>query len=211
MLQKKSKNLLKIIKPFSKAKVYYLLMYKDPNIQEELKTISSFWLTTNAIMPYQVPENYFEELLGVVRASIEKEAVYEELASIAPLLSSIPKNTVYQIPETQNKGVKAPIIVRKLNLAKLAVAAAMIGIAVLGNYLYTTQNEQVDYSAYINTDHSVIMQNISDSTLTAYLDVHEKLLTTPEISISTTDIGNSQSLIKQSSDEALLEYIKSSN
>jgi len=186
-------------------------MYKDPNIQEELKNISSFWLTTNAIMPYQVPENYFEELLGAVRGSIEKEAVYEELELIAPLLNTIPKNTVYQIPETQNKEVKAPIIVRKLNLSKLAVAAAMIGIAVLGNYLYTTQNEKVDYSAYINADHNVIMQNISDSTLTAYLDVHEKLITTPEISISNTTIENSQNLIKQSSDEALLEYLNSSN
>jgi hypothetical protein len=146
-----------------------------------------------------------------VRGSIEKEAVYEELELIAPLLNTIPKNTVYQIPETQNKEVKAPIIVRKLNLSKLAVAAAMIGIAVLGNYLYTTQNEKVDYSAYINADHNVIMQNISDSTLTAYLDVHEKLITTPEISISNTAIENSQNLIKQSSDEALLEYLNSSN
>jgi hypothetical protein len=55
------------------------------------------------------------------------------------------------------------------------------------------------------------MQNISDSTLTAYLDVHEKLNTTPEISMPATAIDNSQNLIKESSDEELLEYIKSSN
>jgi hypothetical protein len=184
-------------------------MYKDPNIQEELKNISSFWLTTNAIMPYQVPENYFEELLGAVRGSIEKEAVYEELELIAPLLNTISKKVVYEIPATQIKELKTPQIVRKSNWAKLAVAAAVIGIAVLGNYLYTVTNEKVDYSAFVNIDHNQIMQNISDSTLTAYLDVHEKLITTPEISVSSSEIDNSQILIKQSSDQELLEYIES--
>lgn len=186
-------------------------MSKDPNIQKELETISAFWQTTNATMPYHVPANYFDALSSVVRASIEKEAVYEELELIAPLLNAIPKNPVYQIPDTQNKEVKATTIVRKLNLSKLTVAAAMIGIAVLGSYLYTTKNEKVDYSAYINTDHNQILQNISDSSLTAYLDVHEKLNTTPEILISTIDIDNSQTLIKQSSDQELLDYIELSN
>jgi hypothetical protein len=80
---------------------------------------------------------------------------------------------------------------------------------VLGNYLYTVTNEKVDYSAFVNIDHNQIMQNISDSTLTAYLDVHEKLVTTPEISASSPEIDNSQILIKQSSDQELLEYIES--
>ena len=184
-------------------------MYKDVNIQEELQSISSFWHTTSATMPYQVPANYFDELLGAVRASIEKEAVYEELELIAPLLNTISKKVVYEIPATQIKELKAPQIVRKSNWAKLAVAAAVIGIAVLGNYLYTVTNEKVDYSAFVNIDHNQIMQNISDSTLTAYLDVHEKLVTTPEISVSSPEIDNSQILIKQSSDQELLEYIES--
>jgi len=186
-------------------------MYKDPNIQAELQSISSFWQSTSALMPYQVPANYFEELPALVRSNIEKEAVYNELELIAPLLNTIPKKAIYEVPDSQIKELKAPVIVKKLNFSKLAIAAAMIGIAVLGNYLYTTQNKKVDYSAYINTDHNVIMQNISDSTLTAYLDVHEKLITTPEISIPATAIANNQNLIKQSSDEELLEYIKSSN
>ena len=86
-------------------------MYKDPNIQEELQSISPFWQTSTALMPYQVPANYFEELPAIVRSSIEKEAVYNELELIAPLLNTIPKKTVYQIPDIQNKEVKAPVIV----------------------------------------------------------------------------------------------------
>ena len=73
-------------------------MYKDPNIQEELASLSSFWQTMSATMPYQVPAHYFEELHGIVRASIEKEAVYTELESVAPLLNTIPKINIYQKP-----------------------------------------------------------------------------------------------------------------
>ena len=66
-------------------------MHQNTDIQNELETISPFWQTLHATMPYQVPAQYFEELHGIVRASIEKEAVYAELASIAPLLNTIPK------------------------------------------------------------------------------------------------------------------------
>lgn len=206
MLQKKLKNLLKIIKPFSKVKVYYLPMYKDPNIQEELVTISSFWQTTNALMPYQVPANYFEGLPGVVRASIEKEAVYNELELIAPFLNTIPKTTFYTKPVSIQK---TPIAI--FSIAKWAVAAAFIGIAAVGTFFYNNKNEKFDYAAYINADQTKILQTISDSTLLSYIDTHENLITTPEVAIPAYTIETGASIIKQTSDEALLEYIQSSN
>jgi hypothetical protein len=60
--------------------------------------------------------------------------------------------------------------------------------------MYTNQKQTVDYSAYIGADHQQIIETISDSALTAYLDVHEKLIITPDVS-----------------DQELLEYIQSSN
>ena len=204
MLPKKLKNLLKTIKPFCRSKVYYLPMHKNTDIQSELATISSFWQTMSATMPYQVPAHYFEELHGIVRASIEKEAVYTELESVAPLLNTIPKINIYQKPAAKQK---TPIF----HFAKWAVAAAFIGVVAVGAFMYNHKVEKFDYAAYMNVDQTKILQTISDSTLLSYMDVHENLMTTPDISIPEYDLETSTSFIEQSSDEELLEYIESSN
>ena len=179
-------------------------MYKDPNIQKELETISSFWQTLHATMPYQVPAQYFEELHGIVRASIEKEAVYTELESIAPLLNSIPKTNVYEQPVMV---LKKPLY----RIAKWAVAAVFIGVVLVGARMYNNKSDTLDYAAYINVDQSKILQTISDSTLLSYIDAHEILITTPDISIPDYTLETNASLIEQSSDQELLEYIESSN
>jgi negative regulator of sigma E activity len=179
-------------------------MYKDPNIQKELETISSFWQTLHATMPYQVPAQYFEELHGIVRASIEKEAVYTELASIAPLLNSIPKTNVYQQPAMVPK---KPMY----RIAKWAVAAVFIGVVLVGARMYNNNSNTLDDAAYIQVDQSIILQTISDSTLLSYIDAHEQLITTPDISVPDYTLETSASLIEQSSDQELLEYIESSN
>ena len=198
------KNLLNTIKPFCRSKVYYLPMHKNTDIQSELATISSFWQTMSATMPYQVPAQYFEELHGIVRASIEKEAVYTELESVAPLLNTIPKTNVYQQPVTVQK---KPIY----HFAKWAVAAVFISVVAVGAFMYNHKVEKFDYAAYMNVDQTKILQTISDSTLLSYMDVHENLMTTPDISIPEYDWETSTSFIEQSSDEELLEYIESSN
>ena len=145
-------------------------------------------------MPYVVPAHYFESLPSIVRAKIETEAVYEELELVAPLLNTIPKQTGYQIPVAQEKVPPLTATVQLFTWPKLAIAAALIGAMVLVNFMYTSQKQAVDYSAYIGADHQQIIETISDSTLTAYLDVHEKLIITPDVS-----------------DQELLEYIQSSN
>lgn len=198
------KNLLKTIKPFCRSKVYYLPMHKNTDIQSELATISSFWQTMRATMPYQVPAHYFEELHGIVRASIEKESVYTELESVAPLLNTIPKINIYQKPAAKQK---TPIF----HFAKWAVAAAFIGVMAVGAFMYNHKVEKFDYAAYMNVDQTKILQTISDSTLLSYMDVHENLMTTLDISIPEYDLETSTSFIEQSSDEELLEYIESSN
>jgi hypothetical protein len=129
-----------------------------------------------------------------VRAKIETEAVYEELELVAPLLNTIPKQTGYQIPVAQEKVQPVTATVQLFTWPKLAIAAALIGAMVLINFMYTSQKQTVDYGAYIGADHQQIIETISDSTLTAYLDVHEKLIITPDVS-----------------DQELLEYIQSSN
>lgn len=179
-------------------------MYKDPNIQKELETISSFWQTLHATMPYQVPAQYFEELHGIVRASIEKEAVYTELESIAPLLNSIPKTNVYEQPTLVQK---KPIY----RIAKWAVAAVFIGVVLVGARMFNNKSNTLDDAAYIQVDQSIILQTISDSTLLSYIDAHEQLITTPDISVPDYTLETSASLIEQSSDQELLEYIESSN
>jgi hypothetical protein len=169
-------------------------MHQNKTIHEELKALSPFWTTIQSQMPYVVPAHYFESLLSIVRAKIETEAVYEELELVAPLLNTIPKQTGYQIPVAQEKVQPVTATVQLFTWPKLAIAAALIGAMVLVNFMYTNQKQSVDYSAYIGADHQQIIQTISDSTLTAYLDLHEKLIITPDVS-----------------DQELLEYIQSSN
>ena len=77
--------------------------------------------------------------------------------------------------------------------------------------MYNNKVEQFDYAAYMNVDQSKILQTISDSTLLSYMDVHENLISTSDISIPEYDLETSTSLIEQSSDGELLEYIESSN
>ncbi len=204
MRPKKLKNLLKTIKPFCKERVYYLPMHKNTDIQNELETISPFWQTLDANMPYQVPAQYFEELHGIVRAAIEKEAVYTELESVAPLLNSIPKTNVYQKPAAKQK---TPIY----HFAKWAVAAVFIGVVAVGAFMFNNKPQNFDYTAYMNVDQTKLLQTISDSTLLSYMDVHENLISTPDISVPEYNVASSASLIEQSSDEELLEYIESSN
>ncbi len=173
-------------------------MHQNKTIHEELEALSPFWTTIQSQMPYVVPANYFESLPSVVRAKIETEAVHEELELVAPLLNTIPKQTGYQMPVAQHKILPANIVGKPsatvFTWPKLAIAAALIGAMVLVNFMYTNQKQSVDYSAYIGADHQQIIQTISDSTLTAYLDLHEKLIITPDVS-----------------DQELLEYIQSSN
>ena len=181
-------------------------MHKNADIQNELETISPFWQTLYTTMPYQVPTQYFEELPAAVRASIEKKAVYTELESVAPLLNTIPKINVYQQPAAKQK---TPATI--FNITRWAVAAVFIGVMAVGAFMYNNKTQKFDYTAYMNVDQTEILQMISDSTLLSYMDVHENLISTPDISIPEYVLETSTSFIEQSSDQELLEYIESSN
>lgn len=181
-------------------------MHKNTDIQNELETISSFWQTLDAAMPYQVPAQYFEELHGIVRASIEKEAVYTELETVAPLLNTIPRTNVYQQPAANQK---TPATI--FNITRWAVAAVFIGVVAVGAFMFNHKQDKVDYAAYMNVDQTKLLQTISDSTLLSYMDVHENLISTPDISVPEYDLESKVSSIEQSSEDELLEYIESSN
>jgi hypothetical protein len=186
-------------------------MHQDKTIHEELEALSPFWMTIQSKMPYLVPANYFETLPSIVRAKVEAEAVYKELELIAPLLNTIPKQTGYQIPVSQEKLLPVNTPVKMLAWPKFALAAALIGIMVLANYFYTSKKESFDYAAYIGADPAQIIQTISDSTLLSYMDVHEKLIVTPDAAIQEYTLESDDALMQNSSDQELLEYIQSSN
>ena len=63
----------------------------------------------------------------------------------------------------------------------------------------------------MNVDQTKLLQTISDSTLFSYMDVHENLISTSDISVPEYDLETSTSFIEQSSDQELVEYIESSN
>jgi|GEM_PF-771586 hypothetical protein len=186
-------------------------MHQIKTIHEELEALSPFWTTIQSQMPYEVPAHYFEMLPSMVRAKIETEAVYEELELVAPLLNTIPKQTGYQIPVSQDRVPLATTTVKMFTWSKIAAAAGLIGIMVLGNYFYTSEKQSFDYSAYIGADHTQIIETISDSTLLSYMDVHEKLIVSPDVLVQEYTLESEEALIEKSSDQELLEYIQSSN
>ena len=96
-------------------------------------------------------------------------------------------------------------------IAKWAIAAVFIGVILVGARMFNNKSDTLDYAAYIHVDQSSILQTISDSTLLSYIDAHEQLITTPDISIPDYTLETGASLIEQSSDQELLEYIESSN
>jgi hypothetical protein len=113
---------------------------------------------------------------------------------------------VYQQPVTAPQ--KALPVFR---IVKWAVAAVFIGVVAVGAFMFNNKSQKIDYAAYMHVDQTKLLQTISDSTLLSYMDVHENLISTSDISIPEYDLETSTSLIEQSSDEELLEYIESSN
>ena len=97
------------------------------------------------------------------------------------------------------------------HFAKWAVAAVFIGVVSVGAFMFNHKQEKIDYAAYMNVDQTKLLQTISDSTLLSYMNVHENLISTPDVSVTDYEFETEVALIEQSTDEELSDYIESSN
>lgn len=70
-------------------------------ILNELQTISPVVAGIGPVMPYQVPDGYFDKLAGEILQRVKAAdvgSVQEELAALSPFLSRLEKKTPFQLP-----------------------------------------------------------------------------------------------------------------
>lgn len=211
------------------------LSYKNPYTTPEgyfdefpkimLATVSAtgIMLPDATIATYTVPEHYFGTLADSILNRIKKQAppseVQEELETISPLLSSIPKTNVYTVPGDYFESIKTSPVNKQPEPAKIIpfrhtrrwinyAAAACIAILLLGgSYLFLNKNS-IETTAAVEPAVNVEQQisGLSDEEITSYLQANSNT------AVYTNSTGDAQSnemqnMLQNVSDEEIEQYL----
>lgn len=178
---------------------------------------------------YQVPDGYFNNLSGQILSKIKMGGqqvnnVSEELASVAPLLNTISKEPVYQVPEgyfdreiagssllPQSKGTGVFGIRSVKKWMQYAAAAVVAGILVTGAFLFTDDrgDAYIEFEKYNQVDIPTELNKVSEEELLKYLDNPEHSAITPSVNLSAAEVElfNMNNSIQTISDEELKQYL----
>ena len=116
--------------------------------KDELKYLSSLLSNVSKEMPYSVPAGFFQNLSEDVLKKISEHEDYqtieEEIESLSPLLSSLKNKKTYSAPagyfeelETKIEKKETKVIsISRRRWYRLAIAAVVIGIVVIGGLLF---------------------------------------------------------------------------
>jgi hypothetical protein len=196
-------------------------------IVTELAEIGSQLVNMPNIVPYVVPEGYFEELPALVMMRIKTEHVQsaeEETAIISPLLASLKKESPLTVPDGyfETLAPKMPPVEKKPETArvisfnpdklfKYAAAAVTVGLISLFAWLFL-RTPSSDNQYAVNQDTTIdnqVQQKIegmTDIDIATYLDINE--LTTMEsrdIQVPDDDVTL---MLAEVSDQELENYLK---
>jgi hypothetical protein len=171
---------------------------------------------------YTVPDGYFHQLHHQIMANVgqqnsHSEAIATELSTIAPLLTTISKAPVYQVPNGYFEQPIAPKttqtkVVSLSNTKKwlqYAAAAMVAGILVSGAFL-ATNKQQFNYEKYSRLDVKQGLKNVSDDDLVKYLDnaqyitQHQEITTLEAVAYT----ENVSVYLQNVSDEDLQQFLK---
>ena len=118
------------------------------NAKDELKYLSPLLSNVSKEMPYSVPAGFFQNLSEDVLKNISEHEDYqtseEEIESLSPLLSSLKNKKTYLAPagyfeklETKIEKKETKVIsISRRRWYRLAIAAVVIGIVVIGGLLF---------------------------------------------------------------------------
>ncbi len=193
-------------------------------IKEELTTTS---LPNASPIPFRVPEGYFDDLPNIIinklnKSDYRQNEVFEELATIAPLLSSLNKEMMYKVPQNyfdtliikiaeapKKEGVleTLPLLSK---MFRYAVAAAIIGIVVLGTYIFTgnKKGENVPTIATTTSNIPVEVNKLSEKEIADYLDNSTLVFDVNSINQGAIEEINVRDYIKNISDEDIRRYLE---
>lgn len=177
---------------------------------------------------YQLPGGYFDNLSDTILSAIKMgeraNEVNAELASVAPLLNTISKKQVYNVPEgyfdreisgssLQSKKKDAGVFnirsVRKW--MQYAAAAVVAGVLITGAFLYTDSSENfIEYEKYNQVDIPSALDQVSEEELLRYLDSPEHTAIMPSVNLSSSEaeLFDMNSSMQTISDEELKQYLK---
>jgi len=121
--------------------------------KEELAYLSPLLSNVSKRMPYSVPAGFFQNLSDNIVQQVGEHTNHqtseEEIERLSPMLSSLKNRNPYAVPagyfeslETKVEKKEAKVIsITKRRWYRLAVAAAVIGIVVIGGLLFMNQGQ----------------------------------------------------------------------
>lgn len=173
--------------------------------------------------PYAVPVGYFgslsEEILK--RVSQEKQTESEELEAIAPILNTIGKKSLYKVPDDYFDSLKIPTVEATIaqqpakvvsgrsfaKLYKYAVAAAFIGVMLVGMFLFLQRDDEGLQKANPVTAE---VKKLSDKDIEEFLkntSAADDVTLTPATNKQEIDVKKS---VSEMSDQEIQKFLKES-
>jgi hypothetical protein len=173
-------------------------------------------------MPFFVPDGYFENLsrnvLNKVRSEkVKEDPVFDEMQGISPLLNTISKKPVFEVPKEYFKQISftapvekkeaakvASIVTRRSKVVSYAIAAVIATILAIGVFLIIGK----DYNSSITkTNKSTPVNNLTNEEIVNFLKT-----TAPAEDISSAKSkGPTNDIIKsvsQMSDQEIKEFLQ---
>lgn len=164
---------------------------------------------------FRVPQGYFESLAGNILEKIRQSEggneVRTELEAVAPLLNTISKANVFELPAGyfDQLQVRIParpakvVAMRKMRGWMQYVAAGVIsGVLITGAFLYTDNNNVKEINSAQNMDVSSELNKVSAGELVKYFE------TPDHVQLASNDpVQEVKHTIETVSDEELGQYL----
>ena len=166
---------------------------------------------------YYLPQDYFNGLAeNILQKVKEKNTVDQELATLSPLLSSIPKSNVYTVPENyfskqifprpeiSKQPAKIISITSKRKWYAYASAACVAAVILFVGYFYNSNKSSSTEKQFADINVQKAISQLSDSSIDYYLQNDNAVFTNQNPDDQELNV---QTLLENTSDEEIENYL----
>lgn len=176
--------------------------------------------------PFNVPAGYFDQLADEILNKIKAtgQSVEEELNELAPVLNTISKQPVYQVPEGYFESLELTIPLklakpsarvfsfgRSKRMMQYAVAACTAGILIAAAFLFANNGDNEDqlisYKEAVSMNVSGELDKVNETEIASYIE------STPNVGYAmnvSADEINFDEYLNAASDEEIDAYLNES-
>lgn len=140
--------------------------------------------------PFLVPDQYFSRFSEQVMSKIQREEAQKEIANLSPLLSTVSRNALYEVPEGAHAGFRETLL-KELNqknstpvislifrkkILQIAIAASVVlFLLIFGwkNQFALKQNQEQVTQILSDKDFQNLLAELDEQTIIQYLQNHE--------------------------------------